>query len=481
LIDQNRATGITSQEEKDYESVVERWAVHSATVCFDDIDKEYVERAKNRVIDIVGCIISGAKSAGCDMVWSLARSWGVVETHGSTIDFNKEYSVAAHNAAMVNSIMARSFDFGVILPSVDGKLYEAHLSETTVPTALALSEAWHRSGKEMICALILGDDIASRLIAASNYAAGLNWDSTGTVNRFGATAIAGHLLHLSPDKMINAFGIILDQLSGSFQSINDRVHSFKLTQGMSARDGIVAAELASLGWLGSKQPLFGRYGYFTLFCSGEHDTRILTRDLGKVYYSDSTFKPYPCCRQMHIFIDCALEIIRNNEELDPMDIDSIVVATSSRVASGPLNVPSTVGEFPFGSAMFSIGYNIASVLLRKGVRLEYYTDELINSYEIRDLIERVRIIPGTIPDEDSLDLAEVRVKMKDGRELIGNVRYAKGHPLFKPLSQQDIEDKFKMNVSFSKVISSTRAAELFDMLKRLEEIDDVRKIVDVLS
>ena len=53
--------------------------------------------------------------------------------------------------------------------------------------------------------------------------------------------------------------------------------------------------------------------------------------------------------------------------------------------------------------MFSIGYNVASVLLRKGVRLEHYTDELINSSEIRDLIERVNITPGAIPDEDSLD------------------------------------------------------------------------------
>ena len=161
---------------------------------FDDIDKKYIQHAKNRVIDIVGCIIGGAKSAGCDMVRTLARSWGAGERHGSTIGFGKEYSVPAHNAAMVNGIMARSFDFGVIIPCVEGKLYEAHLSETTVPTALALSEAWHRSGKEMISALILGDDIASRLIAASNYAAGLNWDSTGTVNRFGATAIAGRLL-----------------------------------------------------------------------------------------------------------------------------------------------------------------------------------------------------------------------------------------------------------------------------------------------
>ena len=71
--------------------------------------------------------------------------------------------------------------------------------------------------------------------------------------------------------------------------------------------------------------------------------------------------------------------------------------------------------------------------------------------------------------------------MKDGHELIGNVHYAKGHPLFKPLSQQEIEDKFRMNVAFSEMISTTRAEELLDMLKCLEEIDDVWKIVNLLS
>lgn len=468
-------------KEKDHNSLIEKWAVHIANTSFSDIDIKYVQHAKNRIIDIIGCIIGGAGSAGCDMVRSLVKRWGAGERNSLAIDFGKKCSIPAHNAAMVNSIQARSFDFGVIIPYVEGEFYEAHLSETTVPTALALSEAWHRSGKEMIVALILGDDIASRLIAASNYAAGLNWDSTGTVNRFGATAVAGSLLRLSPDKTTNAFGIILDQLSGSFQSISDRVHSFKLTQGLSARDGIVAAELANLGWLGSRDPLFGRYGYFSLFCSGKHDTDILTKDLGKAYYADSTFKPYPCCRQMHIFIDCALEIISDNKNLAATDIDAVTVATSSRVASGPLNTPFTVGEFPPGDAMFSIGYNVANVLMRKGISLEHYTEELINSSEIRALTEKVNIIRGAIPDEESLDSAEINVKMKDGREFSGRVRYAKGHPLFKPLSQQEIEDKFRMNVAFSKMMSASRTEELLDMLKCLEEIDDVQKIVNQLS
>jgi 2-methylcitrate dehydratase PrpD len=472
--------GITHRKEKDHGSLVEKWAVHIANTTFSDIGTQYIQHAKNRIIDIVGCIISGARSAGCDMIRTLAQSWGAGEIHSSALGCGKDRVPPAHTVAMVNGILARSFDFGVIIPCVAGKFYEAHLSETSVPTALALSEAWHRSGKEMISALILGDDIASRLIAASNYAAGLNWDSTGTVNRFGATAIAGSLLRLSPDQMMNAFGIILDQLSGSFQGINDRVHSFKLTQGMSARDGIIAAELARLGWLGSRDPVFGRYGYFSLFCSGKHDTHILTKDLGKTYYADSTFKPYPCCRQMHIFIDCALEIIRDNKNLVPAYIETITVTTSSRVASGPLNAPFIVGEFPLGSAMFNIGYNVANVLLRKGVQLEHYTDEFINSSEIKSLTGKVNIILGDVPDEDSLDLAEVKVKMKDGHEFVGRVRYATGHPIFKPLSQQEIEDKFRMNLAFTKMISTSRTEELLDMLKCLEEIDDVKKIGNLL-
>jgi 2-methylcitrate dehydratase PrpD len=481
VINGNNPLDSTANNRKDYDPTIERWATHIANADFDNIDQRYIQHAKNRIIDIIGCMIGGVRSPGSDMVATLIQGWGAGERHSSIIGFGKNYIVPAHTAAMVGGILARSFDFGVLIPCVEGQFYEAHLSETSVPTALALSEAWHRSGKEMICALLVGDDIASRLIAASNYAAGLNWDSTGTVNRFGAAAVAGSIMRLSPDKMMNTFGIILDQLSGSFQSINDRVHSFKLTQGMSGRDGIVAAELAGIGWLGSRNPLYGKYGYFALFCSGEHDTHILTKDLGKIYYADSTFKPYPCCRQMHIFIDCALKIIQDNKDLSSKDIDTITVVTSSRVASGPLNAPFTVGEFPLGSAMFNIGYNVANVLLRKGVDLVHYTEEFINSPEIKDLTDKVSITQGAIRDEESLDLAEITARMKDGRELTGIVRYAKGHPLFKPLSQQEIEEKFMRNMAFGKIMATSRAEELLNMLKRLEEIDDVSKIVKFFS
>ena len=74
--------------------------------------------------------------------------------------------VPLHNAALVNGVMARSYDFEPTGPLVDGKSTPAHLSGTTVPTAITVAEHKGVSGRDLLTALILGDDIASRIIAA---------------------------------------------------------------------------------------------------------------------------------------------------------------------------------------------------------------------------------------------------------------------------------------------------------------------------
>ena len=61
-------------KEKDHNSLIEKWAVHIANTSFSDIDIKYVQHAKNRIIDIIGCIIGGAGSAGCDMVRTLVKA-----------------------------------------------------------------------------------------------------------------------------------------------------------------------------------------------------------------------------------------------------------------------------------------------------------------------------------------------------------------------------------------------------------------------
>jgi len=217
---------------------------------FENFDQAILENVKKRIIDVVGCLISGANAPGNLALIDLVRSWGgskdaTILVHGGR--------GPAHNVAMVNSIMARSFDFEAVMTFVDGVNIPSHISGTTVMTALTLGEQKEINGRELITALLVGEGLACRLLAATGFGFTKGWDCIGTVNTFGVTAIAGRLLGLTKNQIQNSFGIALNQLAGSLQNIWDGTICFKLPQGLSARNGIFSAELAKVGWNGPKE------------------------------------------------------------------------------------------------------------------------------------------------------------------------------------------------------------------------------------
>ena len=257
---------------------------------FENFDQATVEHAKNRIIDTLGCVIGGANAPGNSGLINLVNDWGGKEESTILVHGHK---APAHNVAMVNCIMARSFDFEPVSPITEGESWPGHVSGTTIPTALTMGEAKGVNGKELITALLVGDDTATRIMAASGFSFGGGWDNIGTVNAFGATAIAGRLLKLNHEQLRNAFGIVLNQLAGSLQIVWDKTTAFKICNGLSARNAIFSAQLALAGWSGPRDALLGQVGYYRLYTSGCSNPEILTKDLGRKYYSDGTIKPYP--------------------------------------------------------------------------------------------------------------------------------------------------------------------------------------------
>ena len=132
-------------------------------------------------------------------------------------------------------------------------------------------------------ALLTGDNVAARIIASSGFNPNKAWDITGTVNAFGATAIAGRILGLNELQMRNAFGIVLNYLAGSQQGCWDGATTFKMQEGISSRNGIFAAQLAKAGWTGVEDALFSRYGYYNVYTEGCVNPEILTGGLGEKY------------------------------------------------------------------------------------------------------------------------------------------------------------------------------------------------------
>lgn len=454
-------------------SPIEELASNVLDTNFASFDQKTVESAKDLIIDTVGCLVTGANATGNRELVDLVKDWGGKKEATILVHRGK---VPAHNAAMVNSIMARSLDYEATDIPMGEQLVPSHIAGTTIPTALTMAEKMRAGGKELITASIIGSDIAARMIVASDYSIDSHWDCTGTANKFGATAIAGRFLGLNKKQMLNAFGIVLNQLAGTFQSVYDGVHCFKLHQGLSARDGIISAELARKGWTGVRDPLLSEHGYFPVYCQTYHP-ELLTKELGTKFYADGTFKPYPCCRNNHGAIDCALELL-SKHDIRTDDIEEIVVNVTPTISDTFAGRPFEIRELPEVDATFNMRYNVANVLLRKNVTLEHFTEEFVRDSKVLNLAKKVKVT-GTLPS-DKLLAAELKVKMKDGGEFFAHVDAPKADPIYAPATRSEIRRKFEDNMASSKAVTKGNAKKALEMFETLEATDDVTEIIKLL-
>jgi 2-methylcitrate dehydratase PrpD len=461
---------MTSHAEK---SPIDALCANVLATRFEDLEPRLVENAKNRLIDVLGCVIGGANAPGNKGLVDLIRSWGGVQEATVMVHGGK---VPAGNAAMVNAIMCRSYDFEVMSIVVDGRFVASHHSGTTVPTALTMGEKYRVGGKELIAALVAGDDVVSRVLAAGGFDFDLGWDGTMTLPIFGSIPIAGRIMGLTPYQMRHAFGIGVNMVAGSIQSLWDGAATFKLGQGTAARNGIFAAELAKAGWTGLEDPFFSRFGYYTLYGRGCQRPELLTKSLGETYYVEETFKSHPCGWPNQGPIQCSMAIAAK-ESIKVGDIEEVFVRLPKWHLSLYYAKPYVPSDFPHSSAIFSFQFNVATALLKGDVQPEHFTPDAINDPDLNLLITKTKCVE--LPGGGGRSV-EVVVRMKDGRELSERTDAWIGDPLADPMPKSDIVAKFHRQIDFSRTVTQENGGQLLDMIEKLEEVDDIGELTRLL-
>lgn len=443
---------------------------------YESFNQAILWNAKLRILDVLGCAVLGSTAAGNDAFVDLVRQWGG-KTEATVLAYGGK--VPVQHAALANSTLARSFDYEALGPLVEGRSIPAHLSGTTVPTALAMGETCCASGKELLTALLVGDDFASRVLAASDDAGlPLGWDHVGTVNTFGAAAIAGRMLGLDALQLRHAFGHGLNMMAGTMQNIWDGSPTFRLLQGTASKNGIIAAQLAQAGWIGPEDALLGRHAYYDLFTQGCRNPEILTKDLGKVFYSDAHFKPHPCCAAGHSAIDSALTVVEQHA-FNPDDVKKIVLAVPGGGLKSYLALPLEYEPDPHTKAIFSYRYHVASAIIRKSFKPEHFSEKAVRDKTIRILAEKIELALLSDPNADLLSTS-LKVILNNGREFEVFTPFPKGEPKHNPMSREEIIDKFNENLSYSGRISKERGEQAAEMLLSLEKIENLNDIVPLL-
>jgi 2-methylcitrate dehydratase PrpD len=142
--------------------------------------------------------------------------------------------------------------------------------------------------------------------------------------------------------------------------------------------------------------------------------------------------------------------------------------------------PATLGD-----AQMSLPYSVAVAMVKGKPCLKHFKTESFRDPEVLRLSNRVdfRVSPeygahiGT-----PIVRAAMEVRLGDGRILRSDrqvVRY--GHPE-NPMGMEEHIEKFRDCVSYlAKPLGKDREERLIEMLIRLEELDDVREIVRVVS
>ena len=507
---------------------------------YEDLGEEVINNSKRRIIDMIGNAIGGTRCDGNPELAAMYKSWGG-RKDSTILGYGGKGLV--HDVATLNCIFGRSFDRGQVTVIIDGdgtsgtiyidgkpiRRFASHITETTALSTLALGEIKGINGKEFITAMVVGDDLAARLLIANDRTPPGQTPSPdlppappsrGNSTTFGIAAIYGRVMGLTSEQIWNALGLTMmlergmigggppppsssrskqagpakksgsdkaQQANPGWQGVNDPYFKEQIARGgyeetvsvkfwnaVEARNGINAAQYAEAGWPGVKNPFFGeRDGYYPSLASCNRGERIMD-GLGKLYHVEQVFKPWPGGRPTNITTEAAIKL-SNDNNINTDDIEEVTLNLSLTCTAVHYSKPYIIGSYPPMNALWNFYFAVANALYRKSSKDEHYISENIRDPKLQALVQKVKL--------DYLDKPEgieLVVKMKDGKTYSQYVDRPLGEP-YKPLTRDGLIDKFMEQVEFSRLVDMKDAEKLVNLLENLEDVDNVNRITELAA
>ena len=453
------------------------FARNFVSVDYKDIPDVAVEAAKREVLDSLATALGGSTKPGVGELVDMVKEWGGKE-QSTVIAYGMK--CPAPNAAQVNGTMIHALDYD------DGhQVALVHIGCVAVSTCFATAERMGRvSGKELITAIALGGDFLSRLGLASRpggSALGAGWHPTTLFGFLGAAAMAGRIIGLDEEKMINALGLAYHQCGGAASGVGDGALAKRMGPGLAAKAGITAALMAERGITGERNSLEGRGGIYNTYMGGDYDVNILTADLGKRFEGVNIGdKPYPCCGLTHSCIDATLAL-KSRYGIDAEQVQDITAYGGHSVYG--LCQPPEIKHAPrtITDAQFSVPWVVATALAKGKVTVEDFTNESIKNEDIREIARKVT---GELHEDmtrHGVGPGGVRMVMKDGTEYDEFMEFCLGS-VERPMTFDDCAVKFReCSAAAIKPLPADTVEKAIDMIGQMEQLDDATEIIRMLG
>src|SRR5438876_12253871 len=444
-----------------------------------DIPADVMHLGKRSVIDGVGLALAGAASETSAITRRYLASLGIASSSGSTV-VGSDLRLPARFAAFANGVSIHADDYddtqlAVAKDRVYGLL--THPTAPALPPVLALAERDQKSGRDLMTAYQVGVEVECKVAEAilpRHYQNGFH--STATCGAIGAAAGASRLLGLDVEATRRALSLAASQAGGLRENFGTMTKPFHA--GRAAESGVVAAELAALGFTASPVGLEADRGFFRA-AGGGYSADMIDGKLGKPWtfaFPGVSIKPHPSGSLTHPGMSVMLDLIRRHD-LRAESVKRVAVGTNH-------NMPNAlIHHRPRNElqAKFSMEFCMAILLIERKAGLAQFTDEVVNRPDVQALLQRVDF--GMHPDAEAAGFDKmttiIEVELDDGRTVKGAADFGKGSPA-NPMSDDELEEKFMECASWGG-LDRSRAQRIIDLAWRIDELENIADLTRLLA
>lgn len=414
-------------------SISRQIAQFAVNLRYEDLPEEVIREVKRYLYDSIGCALGSMHTKDVNIIKDLCLEMGGKE---EAHVFGFGFKCPAVNAGFLNSLMIRSLDYNDIYWQED----PSHPSDL-IPAALSLGEKVGADMKDVITAIVLAYEFEQRMCEFAKPGFRERKWHHATITQFVSPLVAGKIIGLNEDQMVNAIGI-----SASHHHTIGCPTAGKLTMmkntvdPMAVQAGIMAALMAEKGYTGTEEIYEGKEGLMDVYGPG-WDMDALLGDLGKSYRIHScSMKAFPTEALTHTHISAVIKLMTEND-LDYKDIEEVTVTTIAR-ACDILFDPHKYRPDSRETADHSLPYCVACAVVDKKVTTNSFNDEKMKDPAIWEVIDRIK---GEASEEfekmfPAKQPSKAHILTKDGREFTQYLEYPKGDPR-EPMTESDLDAK----------------------------------------
>lgn len=440
---------------------------------YEDLPRHAIAAAQTFILDTIGVGVAGRTGPRVRELADTLASWGAGE---EATAWGCGRRLPAASAAIVNAYQIHALEYDCVHePAV------VHPMATLFSALLAHAERRGLrgrpvSGRELLLATAVGVEIACTIGAAAKSA--MRFFRPATAGGFGVVAGVGAMDRLEVETVLNGFGILYGQTSGTLQPHLEGSMVLGLQVGMNARAGLNAMDLAVAGLTGPRDVLTGMYGYYKLF-EPESDIETWWAQLGTVWQvSRISHKPFPSGRLTHAAID-AVQRARKERDFGPDDVAEVrgwMPPLAHRLVGRP-DIPNPAVNY----AKLCTAFVMATEITHREVIPESFAPERLVDPRLHALAAQVTVEQSDNPDPNALWPQRFVIRLKDGWTWDRTIDKAIGHP-DNPLSREAHLAKFRRCWRYGRPEADPAAAEaLIALVDRLESLADSRALAAPLA